>query len=68
VQLWHGDRNELVPLHHATYAADRIPNARLTVLEGVGHLAVTSRGGEIAAALATVDNPPSASGSHESPR
>ena len=67
VQLWHGDRDELVPLHHATYAADRIPNARLTVMEGVGHLAVTSRGGEIATALAAVD-PPSAFRSREGPR
>jgi pimeloyl-ACP methyl ester carboxylesterase len=66
VQVWHGDNDEIVPLHHATYVADTIPNAILTVLDGVGHLAVASRGGEIAAAIAKADGPPSASGSLES--
>lgn len=51
VQLWHGDRDELVPLHHARYAAETIPNATLTVLEGTGHLALISHGTEMAAAL-----------------
>jgi pimeloyl-ACP methyl ester carboxylesterase len=50
VHLWHGDRDEIVPLHHATYAAETIPDATLTVFEGVGHL-VASRFGEVAAAL-----------------
>lgn len=62
VQVWHGDNDEIVPLHHATYLAESIPNATLTVLEGLGHLAVASRGGDIAAAIAKVNSPPSASG------
>lgn len=57
VQVWHGDNDEIVPLHHATYVADMIPNATLTVLKGAGHLAVASRGGEIAAAIASLDSP-----------
>ena len=50
VHLWHGDRDEIVPLHHSRYAAETIPNATLTVFEGAGHL-VVSRFGEVAAAL-----------------
>jgi pimeloyl-ACP methyl ester carboxylesterase len=50
VQLWHGDRDEIVPVHHSRYAAETIPNATLTVFEGVGHL-VASRFREVAASL-----------------
>ncbi len=50
VHLWHGDHDEVVPLHHSKYAAETIPNATLTVFEGAGHL-VTPRFGEVAAAL-----------------
>jgi pimeloyl-ACP methyl ester carboxylesterase len=53
VQLWHGDRDEIVPLHHASYAAERIPDATLNVVEGTGHLLVLSRGAEITRALIT---------------
>jgi pimeloyl-ACP methyl ester carboxylesterase len=62
VQVWHGDNDDIVPLHHASYVADKIPNATLTVLEGMGHLAVASRGGEIAAAIANDSSRPGASG------
>ncbi len=62
VQVWHGDNDDIVPLHHASYVADNIPGATLTVLKGVGHLAVTSRGGEIAAAIANDSGPRGASG------
>jgi pimeloyl-ACP methyl ester carboxylesterase len=61
VQVWHGDSDEIVPLHHATYIADKIPDAKLNVLTGEGHLAVASRGGEIAASIAKGGNPPGAS-------
>ena len=50
VHLWHGDSDEIVPLHHSKHAAEKIPNATLTVFEGVGHL-VASRFSEVAAAL-----------------
>ena len=50
VHLWHGDSDEIVPLHHSRHAAEKIPNATLTVFEGAGHL-VASRFSEVAAAL-----------------
>jgi len=50
VHLWHGNRDEIVPPHHSTYAAETIPNATLTVFEGMGHL-VVSRFVEVAATL-----------------
>jgi pimeloyl-ACP methyl ester carboxylesterase len=50
VHLWHGDRDEIVPLHHSKHASETIPNATLTVFEGAGHL-VAARFSEVAAAL-----------------
>ena len=35
--VWHGSADPLFPLPHGRAYADRIPNARLVVLEGVGH-------------------------------
>jgi pimeloyl-ACP methyl ester carboxylesterase len=51
VQVWHGDRDEVVPLHHSTYVAERIPHATLNVVEGTGHLLLLSHTAEIARAL-----------------
>jgi pimeloyl-ACP methyl ester carboxylesterase len=39
VQLWHGDRDRVCPLHHASFVASRLPNASLTVQRG-GHFLV----------------------------
>jgi len=39
VHLWHGDRDRVCPLHHATDVASRLPNATLTVRRG-GHFLV----------------------------
>ena len=50
MHLWHGDRDEIVPLHHSKHASETIPNATLTVFEGAGHL-VAARFSEVAAAL-----------------
>ena len=62
VQVWHGDRDEVVPLHHSTYVAERIPHATLNVVEGTGHLLLLSHTAEITRALidqalALVGNP-----------
>ncbi|MDN5859620.1 MAG: alpha/beta fold hydrolase [Pseudonocardia sp.] len=35
--VWHGSADPLFPLPHGEAFRDRIPNARLVVLEGVGH-------------------------------
>jgi pimeloyl-ACP methyl ester carboxylesterase len=51
VQLWHGDRDEVVPLHHSTYVAERIPHGTLNVVAGTGHLLMLSHTAEITRAL-----------------
>jgi pimeloyl-ACP methyl ester carboxylesterase len=47
VRLWHGDSDEVVPLHQARYVADTVPGAELVVLPGVGHLHTAARWREI---------------------
>jgi pimeloyl-ACP methyl ester carboxylesterase len=39
VHLWHGDRDRVVPLHHAVHLAATLPNSALRVRRG-GHLLV----------------------------
>jgi pimeloyl-ACP methyl ester carboxylesterase len=39
VQLWHGKRDRVCPLHHAEHVAGELPRATLTVRDG-GHLIV----------------------------
>jgi pimeloyl-ACP methyl ester carboxylesterase len=51
VRLWHGDADSVAPMHHSEYAAERIPNAELTVLQGVGHLHTAARWREFLAAV-----------------
>jgi pimeloyl-ACP methyl ester carboxylesterase len=43
VRIWHGNADEIVPMHHAEYVAEKIPTADLTVLPGVGHLHTAER-------------------------
>jgi pimeloyl-ACP methyl ester carboxylesterase len=43
IQLWHGEADAIVPLHHAEYVAGRLANAKLTVLPGTGHLHTPAR-------------------------
>ncbi|MBO0693976.1 MAG: alpha/beta hydrolase [Acidimicrobiaceae bacterium] len=38
VWLWHGDRDKLAPLHHASYIADRVSSAQLNICRGEGHI------------------------------
>jgi pimeloyl-ACP methyl ester carboxylesterase len=49
-RIWHGDRDEIVPLHHSEHAASRIPGAVLTTFRGEGHL-LAPRFPEIASSL-----------------
>ena len=52
VQLWHGDRDHVCPLHHATDVASRLPHATLTVRRG-GHFLVVRCAEEALLALIT---------------
>lgn len=38
--LWHGDRDQLAPVHHARYLADQLGSARLNICAGEGHIAM----------------------------
>ena len=38
VQLWHGDADRVIPLHHSRYLASVLPNATLQVCPGEGHM------------------------------
>ena len=38
VRIWHGEADDVVPLEHSRYLTARIPTARLTVMEGAGHI------------------------------
>jgi len=52
VQMWHGDRDRVCPLHHAEHLAGALPNATLTVRKG-GHLLVMRIIEDVLRALAT---------------
>jgi pimeloyl-ACP methyl ester carboxylesterase len=51
VFIWHGDRDTNVPLHMAQQLAARIPDSRLTIYQGEGHLIVPKHWTEILTAL-----------------
>lgn len=39
VHWWHGDGDHIVPFRHGVHCADRLPNVRLTPIDGESHLA-----------------------------
>jgi pimeloyl-ACP methyl ester carboxylesterase len=47
VQLWHGDADTVIPLHHGEYLASVIPGATLRVCPGEGHMVLWSHLQEI---------------------
>lgn len=47
----HGDRDALVPLEAARYLVQALPDARLVVLEGAGHVPTLTRPQEVAGSL-----------------
>jgi len=51
VQLWHGDSDDRVPLHHAEYLDEAIPRSTLAILQGEGHMIAFSHIAEILRAL-----------------
>ncbi len=52
VQIWHGDADALVPVHHARYVACLIPGAELEIRPAVGHLHTAARWHEFVVATA----------------
>jgi pimeloyl-ACP methyl ester carboxylesterase len=38
VQLWHGDMDTVIPVHHAFLLAERIPHSTLHLVPGEGHM------------------------------
>lgn len=47
IQLWHGDADRVIPLHHARYLASALPNAALHVCPGEGHMLLWNHVDEI---------------------
>jgi pimeloyl-ACP methyl ester carboxylesterase len=47
VQLWHGDEDTVVPLHHGRYLASVIPGATLRICPGEAHMLMWNHLGEI---------------------
>ena len=58
VQLWHGDQDLVIPLHHGRYLASVIPNATLRICPGEGHMLMWSHLPEILMAVAGMPTPP----------
>jgi pimeloyl-ACP methyl ester carboxylesterase len=52
VQLWHGDEDAVIPLHHGRYLASVIPGATLRICRGEGHMLMWNHLGEILMAAA----------------
>lgn len=52
VQLWHGDLDTVIPLHHGEYLAAAIPRATLRVCEGEAHMVLWNHLAEILLAAA----------------
>lgn len=46
IRLWHGDRDETVPLSHSRWYAEHLPQAHLEVLHNEGHFSLPLRYGE----------------------
>lgn len=56
VRIWHGTADGTVPIEHARWYADRLPNARLIEMPGEGHYSVPlQHSAEILAALLAED-------------
>ncbi len=58
VQLWHGDEDAVIPLHHGRYLASVIPGASLRVCPGEGHMLMWNHLPEILMAAAGMPSQP----------
>jgi pimeloyl-ACP methyl ester carboxylesterase len=57
VQLWHGDEDTVIPLHHGLYLASAIPGATLHTCPGEAHMLLWSHLAEVLAVAAGLRNP-----------
>ncbi len=55
VQLWHGDEDTVIPLHHSRYLASVIPGATLRVCPGEAHMLMWNHLAEILTAASGMD-------------
>jgi len=58
VQLWHGDEDTVIPLHHGQYLASVIPGATLRICQGEAHMLMWNHLGEILMAAAGMPSSP----------
>jgi len=58
VQLWHGDEDMVIPLHHGRYLASVIPGATLRICPGEGHMLMWNHLPEILMAAAGMPSQP----------
>jgi len=52
IQLWHGDQDLVIPLHHGRYLASVLPSATLRICPGEGHMLMWNHLAEILMAAA----------------
>jgi pimeloyl-ACP methyl ester carboxylesterase len=58
VQLWHGDEDAVIPLHHSRYLASVIPGATLRICPEEGHMLMWNHLPEILMAAAGMPSQP----------
>ena len=58
VQLWHGDEDTVIPMHHGQYLASVIPGATLRICQGEAHMLMWNHLGEILMGAAGMAAPP----------
>ncbi len=51
IDLWQGEIDEVVSIHHARYLYEHLPNSRLTIWPGQGHLYLIEHWDEVLAVL-----------------
>ncbi len=47
VRWWHGDADHIVPFRHGRHVVDRLPDARMSVIDGESHLGGLGRAAEV---------------------
>jgi pimeloyl-ACP methyl ester carboxylesterase len=53
VHLWHGEQDLIVPLASQEFAAETIPDSRLTIWPAAGHLGIARHWRQVLEAVTT---------------